>query len=84
VTLAQPNPILAGVNGWHRWGGRSAHFFIDGVQLCNTAHGNYLALGVAPQRPEPAELSRHGEPFGRACTRCLKRARARSIGGDRV
>lgn len=68
---AVAHPILAGLTGWHRWSSWSAHHFVDGVQSCNTAHGNYMGGDFAPKRPNPAELAPNGTPYGRVCTRCL-------------
>ena len=54
---AVAHPIMLGVNGWHRWSSWSAHFFVNGAQSCNTAHGNYMGGDFAPKRPTPADLA---------------------------
>jgi len=67
-----PPALFEGLLGWHRWGRGAAHYFRGGEQLCNYTHGIYAARGTAPRRPEPAELSGTGLPYGKVCSRCLK------------
>ncbi len=67
--------VHAGLNGWHRYGQWSAHYFVNGKQQCHTAHGNFDGLKLPPKRPEVAVLSKHGQPFGRVCSRRLKVSR---------
>lgn len=64
--------VLKGLNGWHRWGAWAAHFFVDGKQLCDTHHGNYMGGNFTPARPKATELAPTGLPYGRVCARCLK------------
>lgn len=59
------------LTGWLRWGAWSAHFFIDGLQVCRTAH-IFQKGDLGATEPKPAELSAHGVPYGRVCSRCLK------------
>lgn len=68
--------VFAGLQGWYRYGYWSAHFFVDGVQACNTKHGRFDAAKTEPVAPERAELTPEGRPFGKVCARCLKLARA--------
>lgn len=72
-TLESDAAYTAGLDGWFRWGRWSAHFFVEGRQLCNFAHLFLRPSG--PTTPKPAELSAHGVPFGRVCSRCLKLAK---------
>lgn len=80
MTIAQ---ALDGLNGWFRWNAWAAHFFVDGVQSCNTQHAyaeGGMARGLPPVRPAPAELTAYDRlPFGRICQRCLKAFRARKL-----
>lgn len=64
--------VCAGVDGWHRYGRWSAHFYVNGQQQCNTTHDNFKGRALEPKRPVPAVLTRHGVPFGRVCARCLR------------
>jgi hypothetical protein len=69
-----PEPI----NGWHRWGSWAAHFFVDGIQSCNTKHTygeGGIARGFSPRTPSPVALSVHAVPYGKVCQRCLKASR---------
>ena len=64
--------------GWYRWGQWAAHYFVNGEQACSTTHSfaaGGFARGLSAQAPKPAELTPHGEPYGRVCQRCLKVAR---------
>lgn len=71
--MSDPHPVLAGLNGWHRFGSWSAHFFVDGRQQCNTAHGNFNGGQYPPRRPDPVvDFTPHGQPYGRVCQKCLK------------
>lgn len=85
MMIVDVTEAFAGLNGWHRWNAWAAHYFVDGAQLCNTNHSyaaGGMARGLPPVRPKPVDLSTHGAPFGRVCSRCLKlsRQRARSAG----
>ncbi len=76
TTIAE---VMAGVNGWHRWGNWSAHFFVDGKQLCNSHHTyaeGGMARGLPPNRPTPAERSPWGTLYGKVCARCHKLTRS--------
>lgn len=70
--------LLAGLNGWFRWGQWAAHFFVDGVQQCGTVHAMLNAGRREPTRPLPAELTTWGVPYGRVCAPCLKAFKRRS------
>jgi len=69
------NVILSGLEGWHRWSYAAAHYFVDGRHLCHTRHD--FAASLPPTRPDRAELSPSGLPFGHVCARCLKLSRER-------
>lgn len=65
--------VLAGLNGWFRYSPSVAsHLYIDGRQQCGTFHSIHVGLGVSPRRPQPSDLTRHGEPYGKTCGACLK------------
>lgn len=68
------HPVLADINGWHRWSAWAAHFFVDGAHLCDTSHGRYMGGQFEPQRPKAAELTPGGQPYGKVCQRCLRLA----------
>lgn len=77
MTAPTATPVFAGLNGWYRWGQWSAHFFVNGRQSCKTKHGRFPHTDSSKTPPPTsAELSRHGQPFGRVCMRCLKAFRA--------
>src|ERR1019366_3332641 len=55
---------------WKRWGYWKAHAFVDDVQQCNTAHGNYMGGAIRHDGPTVVESGPYGVPYGQVCTRC--------------
>lgn len=75
MMAATSTPIHT-LTGWFRYGRScAAHYYVHGVQQC--AVGHPYRDPDQPKAPSAADLSRHGEPFGRVCSKCLRCARAR-------
>jgi hypothetical protein len=76
----QMSAVLAGLNGWFRYSPSVAsHLYIDGQQQCGIRHSILDGLRPAPKRPDPSDLTRHGEPYGKTCSACLKVFRRRDV-----
>lgn len=62
---------------WLRYGQWAAHLYENGRQLCSTPHGQFPPeLLKEGAKPMPVAVTRHGQPFGRVCARCLKLSRS--------
>ena len=63
---------------WRRHSTEAAHLWLDGRSDCR-----YVATGSVPVNPQPLrgeELTCHGQPFGRICSRCQSRFEAERQG----